>query len=404
MASISGKTSGPIATQALIVVNGVLDTNIVVNRQQQAATAGPNSTIIGSNAIDAPRLGIEEGELLMMPTSAFNFSGQSASTRRPLVFSSFNGIPVEDKMSQDAFEDEYVWLGMAQNNTFPEGDPGGMGNGIAIKRGGSGTTFNNSTDTFCPGDVIGYRLPSVDPATREREVALFDGTRVGTSRWRPSKHTARLRKVTYDEITGQFDRAVARLLRDVLTVSVPERELATATGVFRQTDSVEEMAVLLKKAFNWAFLAAIATCVDRQLVTLTNFTATTPQSQLAELGVKLGLVDRGARGAAQDGILQDAYFRRVFKSSLSFLPETVQQDASDKLKRDLFASARPPPTFGQTGKRDNEYTQLMHVANTASADLVRMYGQCMNRFERTTIGTASTYAPPGSNLDYVLRP
>lgn len=307
-------------------------------------------------------------------------------------------------MTQDAFEDEYVWMGMCHSASFPEGDPGGMGNGISIKRAGSGTTFNNSTDTFCPGDVIGYKLPSVDPDIRQREVSLFASTRIGSSHWRPNKNVAILRKVTYEEISIQFDLAVARLLSDVSSVSVPERELAAATGVFRPVSGVEEMAVLLKKTFNWAFLATIATCLEKNLIVINNPGTASKQAQLADLGAKLGLTSRAARGVSEDTSLQDAYHRRVFKASLGSLPVEVQQDATDKVKTDLFANVRAQPSFVQTGKRNDEFTQLLKIANTATNDLVKMYGQCMNRFERTTIGTASTYAPPGTNIDYVLRP
>jgi hypothetical protein len=400
MASVTGGRSGPITVQSLIVINGVVDPNIVLNRQRMADVAGPDATVIGRSAIGPSQLKIEEQELLLMPVTGFNYAGQTATARRPLVFSSFNGIPVDKNMSQDAFEDEYVWLGMAHTVTAPEGDPVGMASGISIKRGGSGTTFNNSTDTFCPGDIIGYRLPSVDEATRDREVNMF-AWRTG-ERSRPMKHTAMLRKITYEEITTQFDKAVARLLTDVQTVNVIEREQAGASGMFRPVDGIEEMAVLLKKAYGWAFVAAIATAMDRNVV-VWNGTPTSKQEQIAQLGAMMGLVNK-VSGAREDTKMQEDFFKRALHASLGSLDDKFQKSAVDLVRSDLFAATQLAPVFGQVGKRDSPDTNLHAIAKTASNDLTKMYGQCMTRYERKTIGTSSTYSPPGTNLDYILRP
>lgn len=400
MATASGKSPAPIATQSLIVVNGVTDPNILTNRQMQASTAGSKASVIGYGALDAPRLAIHEGEMLMMPVN-FNFPGQSATMRRPFVFSSFNGIPVDEDMSQDAFEDEYVWMGMAHTSTAPEGDPLGMANGISIKRGGSGTTFNNSTDTFSPGDVIGFQLPSVDGGEREIQAKRFGGTRIGRDQTRFGKHVAMLRKITYEDISDQFDLATARLYTNVGKTSVPEREQSSVGGLFRPVDGVDEMAVLIKKAFNWAFVSSMIAAEKTGLIQFTGLNATTPQEQIAELASKVGLVKTSTR---EDDSLQNEYFMRLFAGSASKMGRVAQKNIIDRLNDDLISSVPLPPTFAQSGKRETTTEQLMHVAKTATSDLVKVYGQCMNRFERKIIGTASTYSTPGTSIDYVLRP
>lgn len=403
MATFGEQSMPPITTQGLITVNANLDPNIVVNRQNMANAAPAGSTIIGP-AVNALNLQIEEGELLFMSTASFQFGGKSMSGRRPLVFSSFNGIPVKYKETQEAFEEEYMFIGMAQSATFPEGDPGGMGNGIAVKRAGSGTTLNNSTETFCPGDVIGYQLPSVDEATRAREVPSLAGARVATDRYRPGKHVARLKKITYEEITSQFDLAVAALLDSIAGADVPSFDQKTNSGQEAVYGSTRELSVLIKKAYNWSFLAAIQAALYNDVITWSpNYGAGTDAARMEQLAKDLGLVAGPLGGEKTE--LQREYLLLALNSSLSHTNADNQKAAERILGRYIGAAAPVMPSFGQLGGRGSKTPdQLKSVARTASYGLVRSYGRCMNNFERATIATASCFAAPGNNVDYALRP
>lgn len=405
MASLGGRSRPAVATQALIVTNCVVDPNIVINRQQMAARAPHGASIIGKTAISAAQLQIEEGELLMSHITPFQFSGKAMSTRRALVFTSFNGIPIEDGISQDAFEDQFMFVGMAHTTTFPDGDPGGMQNGISAKRAGSGTTLNNSADTFAPGDLIGYSLPSVDKDKRAREVASHSAGRVGTDRWRPNKHVAILKKITYKDITSQFDLAVAELLDNNAGISVHQHELLSAGGQINTLSSTQEIAVLTKKAYNWAFWSAIQTAVEQGYVTLTGaINGTNTNAQMLSLAAMLGLVKSNV-GVREEYEMQENYFRRALKGSLSYTSVGMQTLANDQLEQDLYTTqTRATPSFGQSGKFDNIADQLTHIANTASTDLTKAYGHSLDRIQHKIIGTASCFAAPQASIDYALRP
>lgn len=396
----------PITTQGLITVNADLDPNIVTNRQNLAASAPGGASIIGHMAIDATRLQIEEGELLFTSTEAFQFGSKSMSGRRPLVFSSYNGVPVTRKMTQEDFESRYVFIGMAQSATFPEGDPGGMGNGIAAKRAGSGTTLNNSAVTFCPGDVIGYQLPSVDEGTRMREVPSMSGSRVATDRYRPNKHVARLKKVTYEDIMSQYNLAVAKLLDMIGGANVTSFDQKAGAGKDMVTyGSVFELSVLIKKAYNWAFMAAIQTAIENKIVAWDpNYNAGgTNANRMEQLGKDLGLL--AAPPADERTDIQKDYFLLALNGSLDRTNTENQVAAEDRLGAFIGPSAPIMPAFGQLGGRSNKAADLLKaVGRTASYGLVRSFGRCMNNYERSTIATASCFAAPGNNVDYVLRP
>lgn len=403
MASFGKQSRPPITTQGLISLNADLDPNIVYNRNALAASAGIGETIIGRSAIDATRLQIEEGELLFAAADV-HLGSKLGSTRRPIVFSSFNGIPVRTDEPQERFEQRYVFIGMAQNATFPEGDPGGMGNGIAVKRAGSGTTLNNGTDSFTPGDLIGFRLPNTNEDKRNREVPSTSSGRVGADRYRPNKHTAILKKVTYEEISTQFDVAVSELLDSIAGKNVVAYDQRLISGQELDYGSSDELAIMIKKAFNWAFLSGIVTAVEQGVVEWEGtFDEGTLQANVEKLAVQLGLV-RGAFNSENTEMQRD-FFLRALNSSLGNA-NVATQERSNKLLRRMLST--PPPTtlsFGQSGRRANEVPdQIRHVWGTASNGLVRAYGRCMNAFERSIIGTASCYAAPGSEVDYVLRP
>lgn len=404
MATFGDQGTPPITTQGLITVNADLDPNIVANRQNEAAAAPAGASIIGANAIDAPRLQIEEGELAFASTAGYQFGAKSMSGRRPLVFTSFNGLSVARKRTQEAFESDFIFIGMAQSATFPEGDPGGMGNGIALKRAGSGTTLNNSSETFCPGDVIGYRLPSVDESTRAREVPTTAGSRIGTERYRPGKHTAILRKVTYEEIISQFDVAVAALLDSISGANVPSFDQKAGSGQEVVYGSTRELSVLIKKAYNWAFVSAVITAIDKGLVTpVAGQLGATPALRVENLTKMMGLVP----GAFQDEstAVQRDYFLLALNGSLDRTNTENQAAAQLLLETSVGTPAPALPTFGQAGRASGKLPeQIKSVARTASYGLVRTFGRCMNNFERTTIATASCFAAPGNNVDYVLRP
>jgi len=404
MASLGGRSRPAVATQALIVTNCVLDTNILINRQQMAARAPSDASVIGKSAIGAAQLRVEEGELLMTHNTPFQFSGKAMSTGRAVVFSSFNGIPIENGMSQDAFEDEFMFVGMAHSNTTPD-DGLGMQNGISAKRAGSGTTLNNSSETFAPGDVIGYRLPSVDKEKRAREVISHTTGRVGSDRYTPNKHVAILRKVTYKDITSQFDLAVAALLDNNAGISVHQHELLSAGGQVNTLSSTQEIAVLVKKAYNWAYWSAIQTAVEQGYVTLSpTINGSTVGAQMLSLAAMLGLVKSNI-GVREEFEMQEDYFRRALKGSLGKTSVEMQNAANDQLERDLFTTqTRAAPSFGQSGKFDNIAEQLVHIANTASNDLTRAYGHCLDRIHQKIIGTASCFAAPQASVDYALRP
>ena len=405
MASLGGRSRPAVATQALIVTNCVVDPNIVINRQQMAARAPHNSTIIGKSAINAEQLQIEEGELLLSHITPFQFSGKAMSTRRALVFSSFNGIPIEDGISQDAFEDQFMFIGMAHTTTFPEGDPGGMQNGISAKRAGSGTTLNNSSDTFAPGDLIGFRLPSVDKDQRAREVASHSAGRVGTDRWRQNKHVAILKKITYKDIISQFDLAVAELLDNNAGISVHQHELISAGGHVATLSSTQEIAVLTKKAYNWAYWSAIQTAVEQGYVTLTgNVNGTTDNEKMLSLAAMLGLI-KSSVGIGEEYEMEERYYRRALKGSLSYTSTAMQVLANEQLEQDLYnLQTRAAPSFGQSGKFGNVAEQLIHIANTASKDLTKAYGHSLDRIQHKIIGTSSCFAAPQASIDYALRP
>lgn len=403
MATFGEQSMPPITTQGLITVNADLDPNIVINRQNLAASAPGGATIIGRDAVDALRLQIEEGELLFASKQAFQFGGKSMSGRRPLVFSSFNGVPVERKTTQEGFESEYIFIGMAQSATFPEGDPGGMGNGIAAKRAGSGTTMNNSTETFCPGDVIGYQLPSIDESVRAREVPSLSGARVATDRYRPNKHVARLKKITYDEINSQYDLAVARLLDSIAGADVHGFDQKTSSGQEAIYGSTNELSILIKKAYNWAFVAAIQAALTNGVVDWsTSFPSGTDAQRMKELSKRLGLLgDRGAENTK----LQTDYFLLALNGSLSRTNDENQREAERLLNVYIGSAAPVMPAFGQLGGSNKRTPDLLKgIARTASYGLARSFGRCMNNFERATIATASCFAAPGNNIDYVLRP
>lgn len=401
MATFGSQSLPSITVQGLISANADLDPNVVINRTNMAASASADSTVIGATALDELRLQIEEGELLFSTTLGYHTGPRSASGRRPVVFSSFNGYPVEKGIQQEMFEDEFMFFGLAQNNTFPEGT--GMNNGIAVKRAGSGTTLNNGTDTFCPGDTIGFRLPSVDDAKRAREVSSVE-RRIGTDRYRPNKHVAILKKITYEEITSQFDLAVAVLLDSIEGASVVEFDRMSSSGEQPVYGSLRELAVLIKKSFNWTFMSAIQAAVQMGIVTWgAGVSGAADSEKFESLGKKLGLVAAPPR--EEDTALQRNFFLLALNSSLGRAHRAAQETAERELDFYLSPSSAPTlPAFGQSGGRRNKTPeQLKSVARTASNGLARSFGRCMNNYERSTFATASCYAAPGNNVDIVMR-
>ena len=82
------------------------------------------------------------------------------------VFSAFNGVSVQG-LTQEQFESNWQMVGIAWDG-YDFADPNQENGRITVLQRGGGTTFNTGTQAISGGDLLVWRLPSVDPVERDR--------------------------------------------------------------------------------------------------------------------------------------------------------------------------------------------------------------------------------------------
>lgn len=389
-----------IARQSVITVNCTVARSIVEERQDISSNAPSGWQVIGGALIDGPRLQIRQDEPVVARIT--DMSGIKEKRAQELeVFSSFNGIALPPGMTQEQFEDQYICVGFAASSNNPEGDPPGTMDSIAVIRAGSGTTYNNSDEVFYPGDVFGWKLPSVNKEKRARQVEITAKFRSTSERTDVGKHVPILTKITYSQINDKMDLAVQRLLEVGPSLSVPRYMKKMRIGSSAVMEENDEMAINLKRMFAFAQYSAIVIGVEKGITNfdpnfLNSLNGSSSYSMLAHL---LGLTE--STTAAEDPSLYMPFFRRVFYSSLGSSSSFDIAEAT----RDLNSEFGPPQARSASTsfvftRAPTVRDDVASIAKSASNGLARVYGQALNRVMRKKLGTVSSFSAPGARLDY----
>lgn len=386
-----------VAKQSVITINCDVSRSIVEERRDNVLQTPDTWDVIGRDQVDAPHLQIRQDELVIARIT--DMSGVREKRAQQLeVFSSLNGISIPPGMTQEAFEDQFICVGFASDSNFPEGDPPGTTDSIAVTRAGSGTTINNSAEVFFPGDVFGYRLPSVNKKIRARDATVAAENKRRSERIDVGKHTPILTKITYSQINNKMESAVSALL-DNPRVSVPNYMLNLAIGSSVVLPEDVEMAINLKRMFNLAFYSAIVHAVDGGVVEFTQSFKNQGLSEYEQLAGVLGLIKSST--VQEDISLFLPYFRHIFMSSLGGADQSHTTAATQQLNFEFGPAPKKSlaaPFIFQ--RRTNPRDHMEDIAASASNGLARVYGQALNRVMRRKVGTVSNFSMPGDNLDY----
>ena len=128
----------------------------------------PAENAVFGQAGKAEDLSLHPNELVFAPkgtkTGGNHFAGEPGVT----VFSAFNGIAIEGR-DQYEFESDFQLIGL-NKSTYLLDDEQQPRNGVSVRTRGSGTTWNTGNKEILVGDTIVWRLPSVDPRKRGKEM------------------------------------------------------------------------------------------------------------------------------------------------------------------------------------------------------------------------------------------
>ena len=181
-------------------------------------------------------------------------------------FASFTGMPIPPGITQEQFEDMFQFAGFAETHVFFEGDMT-TNSGVTVRKRGSGSIpVNFGTDTFYPGDMIGYELPAIDRLRRLEQVKQRPSSRQGVPE--PGKHIAIPRLVTYEDIVLWGQRVANELVEKNArshSFHIPTHHRNSLLNA-RSRSHIDELAIQQKQFIAYVGYAAIMAAMQRGYV------------------------------------------------------------------------------------------------------------------------------------------
>lgn len=264
-----------ITIQGLITINAAVHPGLLQQRAPLGRSKG--TKVIGEGHIDNNRIKVEPGEMFFIEKN-LQFMDAGKTAFRVTGFTSFNGIEIREK-SQQSFDDRFACLGFATSPFYGEGDPVSR-SGVAVQKAGSGTTVNNSLVTFCPGDVFGWELPSIDEKIRQGQYESVDYRRRGNFSVQ-KKYIGLVKRITYQDVVGSFDHIANLTVRNNSLLKIPERRLNALTGRPSTLGDTHQMCLALKEYNMTAAYSGVMAAIERGLVVPTVDSLADPRESAA---------------------------------------------------------------------------------------------------------------------------
>lgn len=247
--NIGPQSTAHVQQQSLVTANYSVDP-----RLPELRALGNPATMMG--VPDEKTLHVEGNMFFFSVKGDVEFSQGATTAFSGRGFTSFNGLDTHG-LTQREFERRLRCHGVTGGQKYFTQDMADS-NAVAVHLRGSTTMFNYSRETFYPGDLVGWRAPSVDEAERQREVAERPDHPETPNR---KQLLAIPKRVTYEDLVDEFG-ATARTLIS-LNLSAPD---AMNIPLFRERMRMrknppidhDQVAVLLKQ---WVMSTAYHTCM-----------------------------------------------------------------------------------------------------------------------------------------------
>lgn len=196
--SFGQKSTQEITPQSEITINASVSPLLYKNRREVSIKDVMGHMNPPSNKTE---MHVATNELAMAYKNAPGFGGtRSIFTNE--IFTSFNGISTRGYGSQDQFESQFRFVGFTNSPVYFENDVT-TNEGSAIRIRGSGTIpVNYSTETFYPGQKVGWRLHSINPQIRQAEIAARSANKDAPA---PSKLVAIPTVITYEQLAKWWE-------------------------------------------------------------------------------------------------------------------------------------------------------------------------------------------------------
>lgn len=361
------------------------------------------------------------------------------------TFSSFNGQIFDRGCTQQEFERQFKFLGIATGVQDFTGDMPSK-QGFAAVCAGSMSAKNISNTTFFPGDLVGWCAPHVNKAKRAEQYKSVQFGNLDAHISPVNKHTATLKRITASDIVEQWSDVAELLLNDFEEFSVHKVRRTILRGALPKVVTEEQMASIWLKQFislvSYQTLVAahqhgiitpdpvlVAEPSDPQLQDyITNrekvanegwlkingengnarndAARRTFSNEVNNFAVNMaratGLISPGNSVVTEDHGLLRRILRRVLYSNISAI-----EDLDDYTKRisDEFNTfiGNLPDVFGNVSSSNPSIPlQMLHVKGDALRSLYRSIVSNAFSFTDKVVGTASNTSRPGTLIHLVL--
>lgn len=449
----SGNQYNEDTPQAHVGVNSATVFNFLKTRQ--ANNVLPADRRLGSVS-NNNQLHILTGEPVYMATSQGHQPSMFPGDSRPRALTSFNGEVIRKGASQQDFNSRFKLLGFAITD-FAFGEPSQTQSGFTTRVGGSGTTLNNGSKRFLPGDAISARIPSIDRAQRKAD----DRARPTVHGVPADKQTAILEPLSFREYHNAYMRQPVEWYMTEASAAEADfnrLNLLPSTGMYSKLDLRQETALMLDRFITQVVLAGVSVLEASGLIMYTDptgdggsgawrsnpaFYSSLPEKVLERFTAKM-LAERTVRMEGGEPLIEEYDARRLQEikrertNRLGYIaallgglppnPNAPHIKPSQELKQAVFGRSMWPllPSqeemeslsirhylVGSSLKRrrnnisnvaglEQTTAALLRLQTEGSKELTKSMSVAKASLEGNIIGIARNTAAPGEELDYYI--